>query len=236
VDVLSALPEGSAALIQKPMGRDLDEATRILKLTQERNLIAAVYAAGGEPLLVHPVAPDGVVTDDEVAARLRWADGILLPGGGDLAAQWSGQPDHPTLYDVDLEQDAFDLAAARVALAAGVPVLAVCRGTQVVNVVRGGTLAEIGQFHTGDEVAQRRAAFLRQTGVAQNLAARERVRELLVKPHPDGGQPLEQKDMHGFDKASLGSQLIGGPERRRGRAGFAVTKARLGCCPIIALC
>ncbi len=42
VDVLSALPKGSAALIQKPMGRDLDEATRILKLARERNLTAAV--------------------------------------------------------------------------------------------------------------------------------------------------------------------------------------------------
>jgi predicted dehydrogenase len=41
-DVLSALPEGSAALIQKPMGRDLDEASRILKLARERKLIAAV--------------------------------------------------------------------------------------------------------------------------------------------------------------------------------------------------
>jgi predicted dehydrogenase len=41
-DVLSALPEGSAALIQKPMGRDLDEATRILKLARDRKLTAAV--------------------------------------------------------------------------------------------------------------------------------------------------------------------------------------------------
>lgn len=41
-DVLSALPEGSAALIQKPMGRDLDEATRILKLARDRRLAAAV--------------------------------------------------------------------------------------------------------------------------------------------------------------------------------------------------
>lgn len=42
VEVLSALPEGSAALIQKPMGRDLDEATRILKLARDRKLTAAV--------------------------------------------------------------------------------------------------------------------------------------------------------------------------------------------------
>jgi predicted dehydrogenase len=42
LDVLGALPEGAVALIQKPMGRDLDEASRILKLTRERKLTAAV--------------------------------------------------------------------------------------------------------------------------------------------------------------------------------------------------
>src|SRR5262245_13657106 len=42
LDVLAALPEGSVALIQKPMGRDLDEATRILERARQRNLTAAV--------------------------------------------------------------------------------------------------------------------------------------------------------------------------------------------------
>ncbi|MEV7014141.1 gamma-glutamyl-gamma-aminobutyrate hydrolase family protein, partial [Streptosporangium sp. NPDC051022] len=46
------------------------------------------------------------------------------------------------VYDVDAEQDAFDLAAARYALAAGVPTLAICRGLQVVNVARGGALRQ----------------------------------------------------------------------------------------------
>lgn len=107
-----------------------------------RNLISAVYAAGGDPLLVHPHAPDGVVSDEEVAERLAWADGVLLPGGGDLAAHWAGQEPHPSLYDVDVEQDAFDLAAARVSLAAGRPLLAICRGLQVVNVALGGTVIQ----------------------------------------------------------------------------------------------
>lgn len=125
-------------------------ALRHRAMVGSRNLIAAVYAAGGDPLLVHPVAPDGVVDDAEVAARLRWADGILLPGGGDLAAHWFGQRPHPTLYDVDVEQDAFDLAVARVALDAGFPLLAICRGTQVVNVVRGGTLVQDMDEHEGE--------------------------------------------------------------------------------------
>lgn len=107
-----------------------------------RNLLAAVFAAGGEPLVLHPHAPEGQVSDDEVAERLAVADGVLLPGGGDLSARWTGQPDHPSLYDVDEEQDAFDLAVARVALTHGLPLLAVCRGLQVVNAARGGRVVQ----------------------------------------------------------------------------------------------
>jgi putative glutamine amidotransferase len=101
-------------------------------------LVQAVYDAGGEPVVLHPEAGP----DDAVRDRLWLADGILLPGGGDLAAHWSGQAAHPRQYDVDEVQDAFDLAVARVALADRIPLLAVCRGAQVVNVARGGDLVQ----------------------------------------------------------------------------------------------
>jgi putative glutamine amidotransferase len=107
-----------------------------------RALVDAVYAAGGEPLVVHPVAPGACVDPSAVARRLWFADGVLLPGGGDLAARWSGQEPHDTQYDVDEEQDAFDLAVATFALEAELPLLAICRGNQVVNVLRGGDLVQ----------------------------------------------------------------------------------------------
>lgn len=137
------MTEGSRPLIAVPAR--FAESTSALRHKAEvgaRELIAAVYAAGGEPLQVHPDAPGGSVSPDEVASRLAWVDGILLPGGGDLAAPWSGQEPHPSLYDVDEEQDAFDLATARFALARSIPLLAVCRGLQVVNVARGGTTVQ----------------------------------------------------------------------------------------------
>ncbi len=113
-----------------------------------RALVDAVYAAGGEPLVVHPVAPGDVVDPDAVGQRLWFADAVLLPGGGDLSARWSGQPSHESQYDVDEEQDAFDLAVARHALAVGKPLLAVCRGHQVVNVALGGDLMQdLGEGH-----------------------------------------------------------------------------------------
>ena len=108
-------------------------------------LVQAVYDAGAEPLVVHPEVPDGISEhdlDDLVRDRVWMADGILLPGGGDLAARWSGQDDHATQYDVDETQDAFDLALARVAIEDRIPLLAICRGTQVVNVARGGDLVQ----------------------------------------------------------------------------------------------
>jgi putative glutamine amidotransferase len=122
-------------------------STSALRYTAEvsaRELVEAVYAAGGEPLQVHP---DAALDDDEVAQRLAFADGVLLPGGGDLSSRWYGQPPHPALYDVDEEQDAFDLAVARVTLDRGVPLLAVCRGLHVVNVARGGTLVQDMDSH-----------------------------------------------------------------------------------------
>jgi putative glutamine amidotransferase len=73
--------------------------------------------------------------------RLARFDGVLLPGGGDLAAhRYSATDTHDTVYDVDDLQDAFDLEVARVALESGIPTLAICRGLQVVNVALGGSL------------------------------------------------------------------------------------------------
>lgn len=107
-----------------------------------RALCEAVFAAGGEPVVLHPHAPGAVVDVDAARERLWFAEGVLLPGGGDVAARWSGQQPHPSQYGVDEEQDAFDLAVARVALADHRPLLAICRGTQIVNVALGGDLVQ----------------------------------------------------------------------------------------------
>ncbi|MCU0264970.1 MAG: gamma-glutamyl-gamma-aminobutyrate hydrolase family protein [Actinomycetia bacterium] len=116
-------------------------ALRFRAVVNARKLLHAVYAAGGEPVTVYPHAPSGRLSVVEVAGRLAWADGLLLPGGGDLDPRRYGQdPASEHLYDIDEEQDAFDLAAAQWAASAGIPVLAICRGVQVVNTVRGGAL------------------------------------------------------------------------------------------------
>jgi len=107
-----------------------------------RRLAQAVWDAGGDPVVLFPHAPGAVVDLDAARDRLRIADGVLLPGGGDVAARWANQQPHPSLYDVDEEQDAFDIAVARVAIEDHLPLLAICRGTQIVNVSRGGDLVQ----------------------------------------------------------------------------------------------
>ncbi len=121
-------------------------ALRYRAVVTARALSDAVLRAGGEPLTVHPWARTGQLDQDLVTAvgeRLAFADGVLLPGGGDLApARYGAEVAHGEVYDVDEEQDCFDLAVAAWALGAGVPVLGICRGTQVVNVARGGTMEQ----------------------------------------------------------------------------------------------
>ncbi|MEU6142892.1 gamma-glutamyl-gamma-aminobutyrate hydrolase family protein [Streptomyces sp. NPDC047081] len=109
-------------------------ALRYAAEVNARALIEAVWRAGGEPAGIHPA-------DTDVADRLARFDGVLLPGGGDLSPSRYGADDtHDSVYDVDDLQDAFDLEVARKALELGIPLLAVCRGLQVVNVALGGTL------------------------------------------------------------------------------------------------
>ncbi|WP_298556121.1 gamma-glutamyl-gamma-aminobutyrate hydrolase family protein [Streptomyces luteogriseus] len=111
-------------------------ALRYAAEVNARALIEAVWRAGGEPAGIHPA-------DTGTAARLARFDGVLLPGGGDLAPSRYGAADtHDTVYDIDTLQDTFDLDVARHALESGMPLLAVCRGLQVVNVALGGTLEQ----------------------------------------------------------------------------------------------
>jgi putative glutamine amidotransferase len=112
-------------------------ALRYRAVVTARALADAVYRAGGEPFLMHPA--DAA----DATSRLAIAHGLLLPGGGDLAPAAYGETQtHDSVYDVDAEQDAFDLAAARHALTTSLPTLAICRGLHVVNVALGGHLRQ----------------------------------------------------------------------------------------------
>ncbi len=96
---------------------------------------AAVYDAGGLPLVLPPIL-------DPVEA-LTTLDGVLLTGGGDIDPHRYGATSvHPETYGISSVRDDFELALAREAVVRDVPLLAICRGVQVLNVALGGTLVQ----------------------------------------------------------------------------------------------
>ncbi|GAA2426468.1 gamma-glutamyl-gamma-aminobutyrate hydrolase family protein [Streptomyces macrosporus] len=97
----------------------------------------AVFAAGGEPLILHGGPRDEL---SELPERLARFDGVLLPGGPDLDPARYGQSPHPETRPDHPDQDELDLAVARTVIDLNLPTLAVCRGLQVLNTVCGGTL------------------------------------------------------------------------------------------------
>jgi len=97
--------------------------------------LTAVQQAGGIPILLPPQLSDAA--RDELWRRL---DALVLTGGGDLDPARFGEPRHPTVYDVSAARDQLEIDLTRRALTESVPLLAICRGIQVLNVVLGGTL------------------------------------------------------------------------------------------------
>lgn len=94
----------------------------------------AILAAGGLPVLLPNVPPE------KAAGYLEIVDGLLLTGGGDIEPSFFGVRATASLHKVLPQRDAFELALTRAALAGGKPILAICRGIQVLNVAAGGDL------------------------------------------------------------------------------------------------
>jgi putative glutamine amidotransferase len=108
----------------------------------------AIDAAGAIPIVLAPIALEAVPA---LVARL---DGICLAGGPDLDPVVYGAIErHPDLGPTNAAHDAFELAVARAADAAGLPLLGICRGAQALNVARGGTLHQHVEGHRQTEVA-----------------------------------------------------------------------------------
>ena len=97
--------------------------------------VRAVERAGGRALLVPP-SEDGV---EEVLGAI---DGLVLSGGNDMAPDRYGAEAHPTTLGTNPERDRGELALLTAALERDLPVLAICRGLEVLNVARGGDLEQ----------------------------------------------------------------------------------------------
>jgi putative glutamine amidotransferase len=101
-----------------------------------RMYVDAGQRAGGIALLLPP-DPAAVEDPDRL---LDLVDGLLLAGGADMDPSTYGAEPHPQTVGTVPERDAFELALARRAMERDLPFLGICRGMQVMNVARGGTL------------------------------------------------------------------------------------------------
>jgi putative glutamine amidotransferase len=111
--------------------------------------LEAIGRAGALAIVVPPMPGPAI------PALLDRVDGICLSGGPDLHPEAYGAVPHPELGPTEPSLDAFELAFARAADERDMPILAICRGMQVLNVARGGTLHQHLPDVVGDAITHR---------------------------------------------------------------------------------
>jgi putative glutamine amidotransferase len=97
--------------------------------------VRAVEKAGGRPLLVPP-------SEEAIEETLDALDGVVFSGGSDVDPELYGAEAHPETNGVHPERDRAEIALLRAALERDMPVLAICRGSQVLNVAQGGDIVQ----------------------------------------------------------------------------------------------
>jgi putative glutamine amidotransferase len=97
--------------------------------------LESVRRAGGEPIELH-------YDRDTPADVIGRVDGLLLTGGGDVDPMLYGETPHRTFQPSEEGRDQYEMELTRAAAEAGLPIFAICRGMQVLNVALGGTLVQ----------------------------------------------------------------------------------------------
>jgi putative glutamine amidotransferase len=131
----------------------------------------AVADAGGVPVVLAPVGEPAAVVDH--------LSGVCLSGGPDLDPATYGAEPHPKLGPIEPAVDAFELAVARRADAIGLPMLGICRGSQTLNVARGGTLHQHVPDVVDGSVAHRQTASGRETTHSVRIEPGSRLAEIV---------------------------------------------------------
>jgi len=173
--------------------------------------VRAVEAAGGRPLLVPP-SVDGI---EETLDRL---DGLLFSGGSDLDPELYGQEVHAETNGVVPERDQAEIALLQAALERDMPVLAICRGSQVLNVARGGDLVQHLPDVVGDEKHKHTPGVFADHDV--DLVSGTRVQDILgdhapVKSHHHQGYGQLGEGLREAARAADGTiEALEDPSRR----------------------
>ena len=157
----------------------------------------AVQRAGGVPVALPPQLSSASMR--QLAGELQ---GLLLTGGGDMDPALFGEAPHATLYDVAPSRDTLETSVLHVALDRGLPVLAVCRGLQVLNVALGGSLHQDVGTDPGTQMPHSQKEPRDQPTHKVKLTPGCRLAETL------GADELEVNSMHHQAIKRLGRGLI----------------------------
>jgi putative glutamine amidotransferase len=106
----------------------------ITRCSRLDDYIASVERSGGRARVLD--------VSESPRAVIEQIDGVLLTGGGDVDPVLYGEERHPSVSDAEPGRDEFEIDLARRAMEADLPLLAICRGSQVLNVAAGGTLVQ----------------------------------------------------------------------------------------------
>lgn len=159
--------------------------------------LKAVQEAGGVPILLPPQLAE--TARDELWRRL---DALILTGGGDLDPARFGESPHPTVYDVSAARDELEIELTRRALGEDVPLLAICRGIQVLNVVLGGTLYQDIASDLGSPIVHTQTEKRDLPTHAVKVQEKSRLAEIL------GRLEVEVNSFHHQAIKTLGPRLV----------------------------
>jgi putative glutamine amidotransferase len=159
--------------------------------------LRAVQAAGGVPVLLPPT-----LDPDARRALAGDLDGLLLTGGGDVDPGRFGEAPHPTVSEVAPARDELEIEVTRTVLDDGRPLLAICRGVQVLNVALGGTLHQDVASDPGTPILHSQREPRDQPSHRVKVAAGSHLAEVL------GAEEVDVNSMHHQAVKALGRGLI----------------------------
>lgn len=205
-----------APLIGLPCRHDLSQIYTNGKVNaQNENYLTAVSQAGGIPFLIP-------LNLEEAALRRLYdlAQGILLPGGGDIDPGLLNQDSHPTLSDVQPDRDALEMTLARWAAAEGKPLLGICRGIQVIAAASGGTIC-LDLPSQMPEATQHQYGYLNGNGPGWT----DLLHEVSLTPQSRLAQMIETERLPVNSLHHQAVQSVAGPLQVVGRSGDGVIEA-----------
>lgn len=132
---------GDSAIIWGPMDPIIGISCSTTPSTERyylpRNYVEAVEDTGGIPLLLPPLK-----SKEKLTKYLELIHGLLLSGGADVDPWLYGEESTPGMRRIDPEKDGLELELGKLVVEKGLPVLGICRGCQMLNVICGGSLSQ----------------------------------------------------------------------------------------------